>query len=177
MIPIAPENEAPPPRGPKILGWTLATMIIAAIAAAIILLAVNRHPMPECRLCERPVHPRTAFSLDVGGRKSMACCPKCGLEMAREAGVKAANLEATDYTTGRPAPASSCLYVEGSRLVPCCSPNAIVVGEKVSCGKCFDRCYPSAIAFLDVKAAARFCKEQGGTILSFDTLRRQMERP
>jgi len=122
---------------------------------------------PDCFLCRRPVHPPTAFSVTVDGKKIWACCPRCGCAAYHGA---AQEPEATDYATGLRFPAEKCVYVCGSDLTPCCSPDVIVVGEKVPCCKCFDRCYPSAIAFASAKDALEFSSAHGGNIVPFERL-------
>ena len=52
-----------------------------------------------------------------------------------------------------------------------------VVGEKVACGKCFDRCYPSVIAFAEAKEAFAYSQGHGGDIVSFETLAREVTKP
>ena len=132
---------------------------------------------PLCGMCERPIHPPTAFSAVVDGRRIWACCPKCGLSMCSR-GREARGAEATDWPSGRTAPAEKCFYVVGSDLTPCCSPEVIVVSDgKVCCSRCFDRCSPSAIAFLDAKEAVSFAKDHGGRVVPYDTLVRELERP
>ena len=131
---------------------------------------------PRCEMCDRPIHRPTAFSAVVDGHRIWACCPKCGLSSCAK-GKEAKGLEATDYPSGKVVPAESCVYVVESDLTPCCSPEVIVDRDKVPCGRCFDRCSPSAIAFSDPEAARVFSKEHGGRIVPFETLVQELKRP
>lgn len=161
--------------------WSPKAVLLAAVGAAAALglaaVLLRGGKGSECELCLRPVHEPTAFSVEVGGREVWACCARCGLSIHREGEGRTARAVATDFPTGRRVPAESCVYVEGSDLAPCCSPETIVVGAKVACGKCFDRCYPSVIAFADPKEALAYAKEHGGTIVSFETLLRELKSP
>jgi hypothetical protein len=131
---------------------------------------------PLCAMCERPIHVGTAFSAVVDGRTVWACCPKCGLSACSKGG-EMKSLEATDYPSGKAIPADRCVYVVGSDLTPCCSPQVMVDRDKVPCGLCFDRCSPSAIAFADPAAAQTFSKEHGGKAIPFAALVKEMRQP
>jgi hypothetical protein len=131
---------------------------------------------PRCAMCDRPIHRPTAFSGVVDGRRIWACCPRCGLSTCSR-GKEAKELEATDYASGKVVPAGLCVYVVGSDLTPCCSPEVIVDRDKAACGRCFDRCFPSAIAFADPRAAAAFSKDHGGRTVPFEALVEESKRP
>ena len=151
-------------------------LILAVLGSGAFLWWRHANPEPSlCEMCERPIHRPTAFSALVDGRKIWACCPRCGLS-ACAGGHEAREAEATDHTTGKVVPAESCVYVVGSSLTPCCSSEVIVMGEKIPCGRCFDRCYPSAIAFSATDKALQFIKEYGGKLLPFDTLLKELRK-
>jgi hypothetical protein len=154
-----------------------ATLAIGGLGSLVYLKVREAEP-GDCRLCERKLNPRTAFCLVLDGRLTWACCPRCGLAMGRERGWDGRGAAATDYTTGQKVKAEDAVYVRGSDLTPCCSPTVIIVGsERAVCGKCFDRCYPSLIAFASPRKAYEFTKEHGGEIVSFETLMREQENP
>ncbi|MBI4583537.1 MAG: hypothetical protein HY717_05905 [Planctomycetes bacterium] len=157
--------------------WLAVLALVVAGAGAYLYLDRGLPEHHPCELCERPIHHETAFSLVVGGKEAWACCARCGLSLCRSGGGQVAAAIATDYPSGRRVNAERCVFVEGSDLAPCCSPNAIVVGEKTPCGKCFDRCYPSVIAFLNPKEALAFSREHGGRMVSFETLVREFKTP
>lgn len=136
---------------------------------------VNPGP-PRCEMCDRPIHRPTAFSAVVDGHRVWACCPKCGLSTCAGGG-QATGLEATDYASGKIVPAERCVYVVGSDLTPCCSAKVIVDRDRVPCWRCFDHCFPSAIAFSDPEAARAFSKDHGGRSVAFETLAQEMKRP
>jgi hypothetical protein len=155
-----------------VLGAVLALLGAAAFASW--KLVAPRQPL--CEICDRPIHRPTAFSAAVDGRRIWGCCPRCGISTALK-GKEAKGLEATDFATGKVLPAERCVYVVGSDLTPCCSPEVLVDRDKVACGRCFDRCSPSAIAFADPKAAHAFSKEHGGRIVSFEAFVEELKRP
>ncbi len=159
----------------KLIG--IAILLMAAGAGALLYLKRGASEPAECELCERPIHHATAFSLVVEGRKVWACCARCGLSIYSSKGDQVTAAMATDYPSGRRLEAERCVFVEGSGLTPCCSPAIIVVGEKTPCGKCFDRCSPSVIAFANPKEALAYTKEYGGIIVPFKTLVREFKNP
>src|SRR5262249_38958122 len=105
-----------------------------------------------------------------GTRVTWCCCPRCGLSLLAPGQEATAGAQASDYQTGRPLPAEQAVYVRGADVAPCCSPNIVVTDAKVHLEKCFDRCYPSVIAFAQPEAALAFVKRHGGEIVKFDTL-------
>jgi hypothetical protein len=156
--------------------WALSLTFLALLAIPLVHFLRGSGEPDLCQLCERPIHHQTAFSAVLGGRKVWACCARCGLSFFRS-GQEVLSAEATDYATGNTVSAEKCVYVEGSLVAPCCSASVIIVGEKTSCGKCFDRCYPSVIAFASPEAAYSFSREHGGRIVSFGTLTREVPAP
>jgi hypothetical protein len=70
--------------------------------------------------------------------------------------------------------AATCVYVVASRIVPCCAPEVVVSEGKVACGRCFDHCSPSVIAFADPSRAVEFVARVGGSVVSFETLERSL---
>ncbi len=152
-------------------------LVLVALGGGAYTLWKRANPEPSrCEMCDRPIHPPTAFSAVVDGRRIWACCPKCGLSSCAKGG-EAKGLEATDYPSGKVLPAERCVYVVGSDLTPCCSPEFIVDRDKVPCGRCFDRCSPSAIAFADPEAARAFMKEHGGRTVPFEALVQELKQP
>jgi hypothetical protein len=152
-------------------------VVLAVLAGGAFIWWKRANPGPaRCEMCDRPIHRPTAFSAVAGGRRIWACCPKCGLATCAK-GKEAKGLEATDFASGKVVPAERCAYVVGSDLTPCCSPEVIVDRDKVACGRCFDHCFPSAIAFADPRAALAFSSEHGGKILPFQTLVEELKRP
>src|SRR5262245_14786327 len=117
--------------------WILALAFLALLSVPLIHFVQTPGEPTLCQLCERPIHRQTAFSAVIGGQKAWACCARCGLSFFRP-GQEVIGAEATDYSTGTLVNAEKCVYVEGSDVAPCCSASVIIVGEKTSCGKCFD---------------------------------------
>lgn len=154
--------------------WKAAAYLIVLSAGAFGLLRIVFRTHHECELCERPIHPPTAFRAVVDGREVWTCCARCGLSTCAGGG-RVEEASATDYPTGRKVPAQSCVYVEGSDLTPCCSPEAIVDRDKITCGKCFDRCYPSVIAFSLPGEAIKFMQAHGGKLVGFETVLKELK--
>jgi hypothetical protein len=124
----------------------------------------------QCELCARPIPKATAFGVAREAHLLWCCCPRCGLSLVAPGKDGTSGAQATDYETGRIVPADQAIYVRGADLAPCCSPNIVVTDSKVHLEKCFDRCYPSVIAFARPESALAFVKQHGGEMLKFDTL-------
>jgi hypothetical protein len=84
---------------------------------------------------------------------------------------------ATDYATGKRIPAEQCVYVEGSEIMPCCAPGSAPGRDGMPAVQCYDRCFPSTIAFASPEQALRFSKEHGGMIVPFQTLTDEAKKP
>ena len=158
-------------------------LVVAGALALVLLLVVWRlvaslaEEPARCEICARAIHPPTAFSVQRNGAEVWACCPRCGLTILPAVPPAQPVATATDFFTGKRFPAASGFYLEGSDLTPCCSPDVIVDEAKLPCGKCFDRCYPSVIAFARAEDALRFSQDHGGQVVPFDTLVREVKKP
>lgn len=123
---------------------------------------------PACQVCARPIHTGQEYTLRLAdGTHEHTCCPRCGLhfQLARPRHVQAA--WATDYATAAKIEAQRAVYVEGSRLMTCCSTPPLKRELEVTYQLVWDRCLPSLIAFESPTEAQRFQQRYGGRILSY----------
>jgi hypothetical protein len=160
--------------------WIVAIVVVALAVGSAALVRVYRGPLREpakCEVCQRMIDSQTAFSVMIEGRKVWACCPRCWLTFIRTSHGTAEQPTATDYVGGKMLPAEKCVFVEGSALTPCCGPGTMVGMEKTPAMACFDRCYPSVIAFAKPEEALAFTKEHGGKIISCQTLLDEAKNP
>jgi hypothetical protein len=154
-----------------------AVVVIAVLGLCWVYAQSKREEPPLCDACRRPVHKDTAFSVVVGGREVQYCCPRCWVTSLRVQNGKYQHPVATDYASKRRLPADQCVYVEGSNLMPCCGPNMTRGKDGVPAVECYDRCFPSTIAFASPEEALQFCKEHGGTIVPYQTLTDEAKKP
>lgn len=132
---------------------------------------------PLCDICRRPIMPRTAFSVLADGHTVWYCCPRCWLSSQRVREGKFHQPVATDYASGKRIAAQKCVYLEGSDVTPCCSPNMTRGKDGMPAVECYDRCFPSTLAFASAEEALRFSKEHGGTIVPSQTLADEAKKP
>jgi hypothetical protein len=115
-------------------------------------------PAPEnraslCRMCDRPVQQRTAFTIRLeNGSVQTACCPHCGLLLLDD--QKVASVLATDFLYGRVVNAAQAVYLLESQVAICC--------------------VPSVLAFADADDARRFQKGFGGKPMTFTEARHHL---
>jgi hypothetical protein len=130
----------------------------------------SRRP-PACDFCERATCQGTAYRLRLSfGRARHACCPRCGIRFERQHPGSVHAAWVRDFATGHEIAARQAVYVEDSDFSHC-APGMIARDHEGSCyTKCFDRCFPSLIAFGDEKSADLFRASHGGVIRDFDSL-------
>ena len=111
---------------------------------------IGRKGYSVCSICKRPLHPAQRFIvLSQNGRERRACCPRCGLRFAIEAGAKPS--QATDFSSGKIITAESAFYLEGSDLMQCCTSTTMRADSGMLCDLHYDRCMPSLVAFAQKK--------------------------
>jgi hypothetical protein len=128
-----------------------------------------------CDICNREMHPEAAFTT-VGdhGAARRTCCPRCGLRAVLVHGGRA--VQATDFATGKPIPAKTAVYLEGSDIMECCSTSGFRAAEGTYQVIEFDRCMPSLVAFSSREEAEGVRQKHGGEIITFDQARQSVER-
>jgi len=100
----------------------------------------------ECFVCHKEIDGRfNAIFFLKDGKKAQACCPHCGLMGFKILGDKIEAVLMKDFISCNPINASSCWYVVGASISPCCT--------------------PSAFAFVDKETAEKFAKGFGGSVL------------
>jgi hypothetical protein len=112
----------------------------------------------------------------VDGRRAAVCCIRCGLTEAHQTGKPVQLVEVTDYASLRPLHPDSAYYVEGSRIV-LCEPHGreMLDQTKHAYRRVFDRCEPSAYAFARREDAEAFARANGGVVVRWEDLRKEIE--
>jgi hypothetical protein len=159
----------------KVITFVLSGLVLLALAAGGYWFMRRTEP-ERCAFCQRDVHPQSRAVALVSGRREAVCCVRCGLTQSHQIGKPIRLAEVTDYLTSRPLKPDSAFYVEGSRIV-LCEPHAheMLDQTKHPYSRVFDRCEPSIYAFARPEAAEAFRRENGGAVLSWADLLKELE--
>jgi nitrous oxide reductase accessory protein NosL len=121
-----------------------------------------------CQVCARPIHPGQDFMVELNdGSFEHTCCPRCGIHFQMINPNKVRAIRATDFATGAHIDARSAYYVEGSRLMTCCSTAPLKREYERVSQLVWDRCLPSLVAFKTESEAKQFQQKYGGWILAY----------
>ena len=155
-------------------GWVAAAALAAIVAVSIL---AYRHVQTTsarvCTLCEREVHPATAFHLTTEDETIHACCPRCGLHYALQHPESLTQAVATDANTLEEIAAESAYYVEGGDVEHCTLHQSPVVrtGQPGAAMRSFDRCLPNLVAFSTQTDARKYQASHGGRVLTYSEAR------
>ncbi len=129
-----------------------------------------------CPICQRSIHAQARAVVHFNGRREPVCCIRCGLTHNRQVGKPGPLVEVTEYLSRRPLKPESAFYVEGTRF-SLCDPhdNPLVDQTKHPYARVFDRCEPSTYAFARREDAEAFARENGGLILRWVDLTKEVE--
>ncbi|MFQ5926314.1 MAG: hypothetical protein ACE5MH_02645 [Terriglobia bacterium] len=135
---------------------------------------VLHEPSPVfCQISGRPIHANMHTLVQINGEKLYACCPRCPLTVAAQAGKQSRILEVTDYVSGERLPASEAYFVAGSRVEVCSAPRLRVDESRTPYVRLFDRCGPSLLAFAREGEARDFIVNYGGGLKRLGELMRE----
>ena len=133
------------------------------------------HPAPQaCGYCLRPLHANLRVTAEIGGKRAEVCCAHCAITEANQRHTALKLITVHDYPTGTAVKPESAWFVEGSRVMAC-EHDAMHMNEmKETQDLAFDRCSPGTFAFANRANAAAFVAQNGGSILSFQELMREV---
>ena len=162
----------------KIRGIIMAVVLIAGLGIAgwswehYIL-----HPKPmACGYCLRPLHANLTVTAEIDGKRADVCCAHCAITEANQQHKRLKLITVHDYPTGSPLSPESAWYVEGSRA-NACEHGAMHMNEvKETQDLAFDRCSPGTFAFANKPNADAFVTQNGGSVLSFTELMREVHQ-
>lgn len=159
--------------------WAGGTTLLA-IGLALVYLGwrmLDPSVQDACAACGRPLHAHSQAVATVEGRSQTFCCPACALTEHRQSRQKVRVVELTDYETGRAVEPEETYIVRDSNLNLCMLHHVVVDDKKEARAVEFDRCSPSMIAFASRQGAARFIRQHGGVLVSFEGLARMYDTP
>lgn len=159
----------------KVTGFVLSGLFLVALAAGGYWLLWETRPQ-RCPICERNIHAPARAVVQFDGWRAPVCCIRCGLTHNIQVGKPGKLLEVTEYNTLRPLKPESAFYVEGPRF-SLCDPheNPLLDEAKHPYGRVFDRCEPSTYAFVRREDAEKFARENGGTVLQWADLLKEVQ--
>ena len=159
----------------KTVTFVLSSLILMALAAGGYWLLRRTEP-ERCFICQRDIHAQSRAAIVADGERKALCCLRCGLTQSHQVGKPIHLAEVTDYRTSRPLKPDSAFYVEGSRIV-LCEPHGHEIFDQTKhpYGRIFDRCEPSTYAFARREDAEAFARENGGVVLRWADLRKEVE--
>jgi hypothetical protein len=153
---------------PLLIG--LAIVALFAIAFYLVQSGHLASGKPICSVCQRPLHKGMTFVVSTrDGKEYPACCPRCGLRFAIEKDAHPS--KATDFSNGEIISPISAIYLEGSKVMECCTSTTVRSDNGMICEMHFDRCQPSLLTFARLEDAEAYQLRQGGRILSFAKVR------
>jgi hypothetical protein len=159
----------------KTRAFLFSGVFLAALAAGGFWLLRDTQPQ-MCPICDRSIHAQARAVVQFNGRRAPVCCIRCGLTHNVQAGKPGNLLEVTEYNTLQPLKPEAAFYVEGPRFSLCDPHDHSMVDEtKHPYARMFDRCEPSTYAFARRDEAEKFARENGGTVLSWEDLRKEVE--
>ncbi len=159
---------------------TAATLILSGLFLAAIAAGgywLLRETAPQvCPICQRDIHARSRAVVLLGKERVAVCCVRCGITHNVQVGKPGQLVEVTEYLSNKPMKPEAAFYVEGSRI-SLCDPHqsGLVDQSKHPYHRIFDRCEPSTYAFAQRQDAQAFVRENGGKILSWEELRKEVE--
>ena len=161
----------------RIIGTT-----VLALAAGVVLAAAGPRlrewwqapPHGYCPVCRRHEHGDSVVRVQAAGEGvKEVCCLSCAFNYGRQESKAVTVLTVTDHGSGTPLDPARAAFVVGSDVSPCTHAAAPLRLEGESLPVQWDRCLPSVLAFASGESAGVFQREHGGTVRSFEDLKRQ----
>lgn len=133
------------------------------------------HPKPHaCGYCLRPLHANLRVTAEIDDKRTEVCCAHCAITEANQQHKPLKLIAVHDYPTGKTLQPEKAWFVEGSRIMAC-EHDAMHMNEmKEMQDLAFDRCSPGTFAFGDRANAEAFVARNGGSVMSFPELMREV---
>ncbi len=158
----------------KTATFVLSSLILVALAAGGYWLLRRTEP-DRCAVCQRGIHAQSRTVVLVGGERRPLCCVRCALTASQQLGKPVRLLEVAEFHSSRALAPESAYYVEGSRVILCEVHEPLLDQTKHPYSRIFDRCEPSTHAFARREDAEAFARENGGVVLRWADLVKEVE--
>ncbi len=159
----------------KATAFGLSALVVLAVAAGGYWLLQKTKPQ-MCPICDRTIHAQARAVVRFNGWQAPVCCIRCGLTHNRQIGKPGQVVEVTEFNSLQTLKPDSAFYVEGPRFSLCDPHDSPVLDQtKHPYSRVFDRCEPSTYAFSRREDAEAFARENGGVILRWADLQKEIE--
>jgi RNase P subunit RPR2 len=168
------EGEEAMSQSRKALSVIFSAMVLMASAIGGFWLVQKTKP-EVCSICERSIHPHSSAVVFIQGKRVRICCIRCGITHNFQVGKPGEVVQVTEFLSDRQTRPSDAFYVEGSQ-VSMCDPHqkSLIDQTKHPYHRIFDRCEPSTYAFAKREDAENFVRENGGKLLTWDELKKEV---
>ena len=158
----------------KTKSFLMSALLVAVLATAGFWIVQQTKPR-VCMICERAIHPHSSAVVVIDKKSVRVCCIRCGITHNFQIGKPGQVVAVTEYVSDRSIQPADAFYVEGSQ-VSMCDPHegALLDETKHSYPRIFDRCEPSTYAFAKREDAEQFVRTNGGKLLSWEELRKEI---
>jgi hypothetical protein len=164
------------------MNMKIKSLIVAAVALVVVGVSGYAwmhyvlHPEPkECGYCLRPLHQNLRVTAEIDGKRAEVCCPHCAITEANQQHKQLKLITVHDYPTGEAIKPEAAWYVEGSRVNACDREGMHMNEMKETQDLAFDRCSPGTFTFANKANADAFVSQNGGLVLSFTQLMREVQ--
>ncbi len=133
------------------------------------------HPKQAvCTYCLRPLKANVRVIAEIAGKRAEVCCARCAITEANQQQKSLRLIEVHDYLTGAALTPGQAWFVEGNQVTTC-SRNEMRMDEmKETQTRQFDRCSPGTVAFANKAEADSFAERNGGAVVSYAALMREV---
>jgi hypothetical protein len=157
------------------IAFVLSSLFVVALAAGGYWLLQKTKP-EVCPICDRSIHAQARAVVRFNGWQAPVCCIRCGLTHNHLIGKPGQVVEVTEFHSLKPLRPESAFYVEGPRFSLCDPHDSLLIDQaKRPYARVFDRCEPSTYAFIRREDAEVFARENGGVVLRWADLTKEVE--
>lgn len=158
--------------------WLVALAVVVGLALEVAAPRVRQWwtaPRPGyCPICQRHEHRESVVKIEVEGEGEIeACCLSCALNYGRQTSKSVTVVSVTNHETGKVLDPDRATFLVGSDFSPCTHTTEQLRREDEALPVHWDRCLPSVLAFASRESADAFRFQHGGTLRSFEELKRQ----
>jgi len=154
----------------------LVTVVAIALCVSVYgwLRLVHPPTQTACGYCTRPLHANLMVTAEIAGKRTQVCCARCAISEANQQHRPLRLIQVHDYLTGRAIAPETAWFVEGSRAMSCDHDATRMNEMKGTQELTYDRCSPGTVSFASKSDAIAFTATNGGAVLPFASLMREV---
>ena len=152
------------------------TGIVVLSLIALALLGLGWHEFSTlrspnvCVFCRRPIQERLRTVVEIDGKRTQVCCPRCAVTESRQERKPIRLVTVRDYSTARDLDPKLAWFVSQSHAFACTHDGMRMDDMKQSEAPTFDRCSPGTFAFAKKEDAELFVSQNGGRVETLEQL-------